>query len=122
MQAHYAAAFFQIYAASFFELAGYTNYCSLAKAAATFAKAAATFSKAAATFSKEAATFSKAAAAFSKAAAAFSKAAAVFSKTVPNQQAGPRGVFSRLKPFPKLNFICVAFLHVLHGSGQEEVD
>ena len=107
--------FFQVYAASFFELAGYTNCCSLAKAAATF-------SKAAATFSKEAATFSKAAAAFSKAAAAFSKAAAVFSKTVPNQQAGPRGAFSRLKPFPKLNFICVAFLHVLHGSGQEEVD
>ena len=77
----------KVYAASFFELAGYTNCCSLAKAAATF-----------------------------------SKAAAVFSKTVPNQQAGPRGVFSRLKPFPKLNFICVAFIHVLHGSGQEEVD
>ena len=74
--------FFQVYAASFFELAGYTNCCSLAKAAATFSKAAATFSKEAATFSK--------------AAAAFSKAAAVFSKTVPNQQAGPRGVFSRL--------------------------
>lgn len=68
------------------------------------------------------ATFSKAAATFSKVAAIFSKTAAVFSKTVPNQQNGPRGVFSGLQPFPKLNFICVAFLHVLHGSGQEEVD
>ena len=60
------------------------------------------------------------AATFSKAAATFSKAAVQpFPKLL---QAGPRDVFSRLQPFPKLNFIYAAFLHVLHGPGQEEVE